>query len=105
MLDDAYLSLDGQLDRYKTIGFYPTMYEALNAPAVTEESHPFFGGQKIGRVFADVALETPPLWQSQARPFLIQALIDTLPLFIEGKLTSAQFVDSIVQITKRDANI
>ena len=105
VLDDAYLSLDGQLDRYKTIGFYPTMYEALNAPAVTEESHPFFGGQMIGRVFADVALETPPLWQSQARPFLIQALIDTLPLFIEGKLTSAQFVDSIVQITKRDANI
>lgn len=105
LLDDAYLSLDGQLDRFKTIGFYPTMYEALKATAVTNEEHAFFGGQKIGAVFADVALETPPLWQSPARPFLLQALVDTLPLFIEGKLGSNEFVDTIVAITKRDAKI
>ncbi|MDD3423921.1 ABC transporter substrate-binding protein [Sphaerochaeta sp.] len=105
VLDDAYMSLDGQLDRYKTIGFYPTMYEALDSPAVTEEEHSFFGGQKIGAVFADVALETPPLWQSPARPFLLQAMVDNLPLFIEGKLTSSEFVDTVVKVTERDAQL
>jgi hypothetical protein len=105
VLDDAYMSLDGQLDRYKTINFYPTMYEALDSPAVTEEEHPFFGGQKIGAVFADVALETPPLWQSPARPFLLQAMVDNLPLFIEGKLSSSEFVDTVVEITERDAQL
>lgn len=105
VLDDAYMSLDGQLDRYKTIGFYPTMYEALDSPAVTEEEHSFFGGQKIGAVFADVALETPPLWQSPARPFLLQAMVDNLPLFIEGKLSSGEFVDTVVKVTERDAKL
>jgi ABC-type glycerol-3-phosphate transport system substrate-binding protein len=105
VLDDAYMSRDGQLDRYKTIGFYPTMYDALEAPEVTEEEHPFFGSQKIGAVFADVALETPPLWQSPARPFLLQALVDNLPLFIDGSLTPDAFVDTIVQVTKRDASL
>ncbi|WP_321300435.1 ABC transporter substrate-binding protein [uncultured Sphaerochaeta sp.] len=105
VLDDAYMSLDGQLDRYKTINFYPTMYEALDSPAVTEEEHPFFGGQKIGAVFADVALETPPLWQSPARPFLLQAMVDNLPLFIDGKLSSSELVDTLVEITERDAQL
>ncbi len=105
VLEDAYMSLDGQLDRYKTIGFYPTMYKALNTPEVTGIEHSFFGGQKIGSVFAAVALDTPPLWQSPARPFLLQALVDTIPLFIQGKLTSAEFVDTIVTITKRDAGL
>ena len=105
VLDDAYMSLDGQLDRYKTIGFYPTMYEALSSPSVTEEEHSFFGGQKIGAVFADVALETPPLWQSSARPFLLQAMVDNLPLFIEDKLSSSELIDTLVAITERDSQL
>ena len=105
LLDDAYMSLDGQLDRYKTIWFYPTMYKALEDSAVTEQEHPFFGNQKIGSIFAKVAKETPPLWQSEQRPYLLQGIVDTLPLFIEGKLTSEQFVDTIVKITQDGATL
>jgi hypothetical protein len=35
----------------------------------------------------------------------LQALVDNLPLFIEGKLSSAEFIDTVVKITERDAKL
>jgi len=105
LLDDAYMSFDGQIDRYKTIGFFPTMYKALSDPTITEAEHPFFGGQKIGSILSEVARETPPLWQSSARPFLMQAMIDKLPSFIDGTLNPDEFIDAVSDITRRDAKL
>lgn len=105
IINDAYMTLGGQLDRYETIGFYPTMYEALDHPAVSEQEHPFYGGQQIGSVFAEVALETPPLWQSPARPYLLEALVNNLARFIDGEITPEQFVDEVVTATERDADL
>jgi ABC-type glycerol-3-phosphate transport system substrate-binding protein len=105
LINDAYMTLDGQLDRYETIGFYPTMYEALDHPQVSDQEHSFFGGQNIGQVLADVALETPPLWQSPARPFLLEALINNLSRFIDGQISPEEFVDSVVTSTEADAEL
>jgi hypothetical protein len=32
-------------------------------------------------------------------------MVDNLPLFIEGKLTSSEFVDTVVKVTERDAQL
>ena len=100
IIDDGYMTLEGQLDRYDTIGFYPTMYEALGHPEVTEQEHPFFGGQRIGEVFSAVALDTPPLWQSPARPFLLDSITANMPRFIAGELTPEGFVDQVAADTE-----
>ena len=100
LLEDAYGTLDGQLARYESIGFYPTMYEALAHPRVTEISHPFFGGQQIGQVFSGVALDVPPLFQSPNRGFFLTALGDNLPLFFDGDYTPEQFLDAVISITE-----
>ena len=105
IIDDGYMTLAGQLDRYATIGFYPTMYAALAHPEVTEQEHPFFGGQRIGEVFSAVALDTPPLWQSPARPFLKSSVTANLPRFITGELTPEAFIDRVVADTESDAEL
>lgn len=105
IIDDGYLTLDGQLDRYDTIGFFPTMYEALTHSEIVDVEHEFYGGQNIGAVFSDVALDTPPLWQSPARPHFSNALADTLVPFIDGDLNAEEFIDRVVEVTERDAEL
>ena len=100
IIDDGYMTLEGQLDRYATIGFYPTMYKALSHPQITGQEHPFFGGQRIGELFSAVALNTPPLWQSPSRPFLLDSITANLPRFIAGELTPGEFVDQVVADTE-----
>jgi ABC-type glycerol-3-phosphate transport system substrate-binding protein len=100
LLEHSYLTLEGQLARFEQIGFYPTMYEALEHPRITELEDPFFGGQAVGQVFAEVALDTPAVYQSVGRPFLLQALADNLPLFFDGSVTADQFLDTVIRITE-----
>lgn len=100
LLEDAYLTLNGQLDRYATIQFYPTMLEALEDPAVTEAPEPFYGNQKTGAVFAEVALDTPLLYQSPNRPAYLTAVVDNLPLFFDGTLSGEAFINAVVQYTE-----
>lgn len=102
LLEFAYLTLDGQLDRYDAIGFYPTMHEALDHPRVTEAEDPFFGGQSVGEVFAEVALDTPGYYQSANRAFFLTALNENLPLLFDGTLTPEEFVDEVIAITENE---
>lgn len=105
IIEDGYMTLDGQLDRYNTIAFFPTLFDALDHPEIQGIEDPFFGGQRIGEVFADVALETPPLWQSPARPQFREALSTHIVPFIEGEITAAQFIDRVVTQTRREAGL
>ncbi len=105
IIDDGYMSLDGQLDRYATIGFFPTKYEALAHPDIVDVEHAFYGGQNIGQVISDVALDTPPLWQSPARASFNSALGDTLVPFIDGDISAEELVDEVVRITEQDAGL
>lgn len=100
LLEDAYLTLDGQLDRYETIGFFPTMYEALEHPSVTETPDPFYGGQTIGAVFTDIARDMPAVYQSPYKPFYLEALRTNLPLFLDGTFSAEEFVDAVVRYTE-----
>lgn len=105
IIDDAYMSLDGQLDRYATIGFFPTKFEALAHADIVDVEHEFYGGQNIGSVFSDVALDTPPLWQSPVRGSFSSALSDTLVPFFDGDISAEEFVDEVVRITEQDAGM
>lgn len=100
LLDFAYMTIEGQLDRYDAIGFYPTMYEALDHPRVTEAEDPFFGDQLVGEVFSEVALDTPVFFQSANRGFFLTALEDNLPLLFDGTLTPEEFVDTVIATTE-----
>ena len=100
LLHDAYLTLNGQLERYEAIRFYPTMFDALEDPRVTENPDPFFGGQETGAVFAEVALDTPVYYQSANRAFFLDAVEANLPLFFDGSASAEEFVDSVVRTTQ-----
>lgn len=100
LLEDAYMTLDGQLDRYASIQFYPTMLAALEDPAVTETPEPFYGDQATGAVFAKVALDTPLLYQSPNRTAYLTAVGDNLPLFFDNAMDAETFIDTVVQTTE-----
>jgi ABC-type glycerol-3-phosphate transport system substrate-binding protein len=102
LLEHAYGTLDGQLTRFEAIGFYPTMYEALRHPRVTELSDPFYGGQQISRVTADVALDMPVQYQSPHFGAYLTAVFDNLPLFFDGTYTAEQFLDKVIHFTEAE---
>lgn len=50
-------------DRFRSMNIVPPLKDAWKMPAF-EEPREFFGGQPIGRIFADLAPETPPFYIS-----------------------------------------
>ena len=100
LVHDAFLTVEGQIERYEIIGFYPTMFDALEDPRVTSVTDPFYSDQAIGATFAEVALDTPGYYQSPNRPYFLQAVAATLPLFFDGTVSPEEFIDQVVQTTQ-----
>ena len=67
---------------------------------MTELADPFYGDEKIGEVFANVALDTPVYYQSANRAFFLDAVAANLPLFFDGSVSAEEFVDRVVQTTQ-----
>ncbi len=66
----AQMTVEGQIKLYEWNGYFPTMYDAINDPRVKDAEVPYFGGQKVGAIFADESTDMPIQWQS---PFWEQA--------------------------------
>jgi arabinosaccharide transport system substrate-binding protein len=58
-----YLSEHDLNERFRATNIVPPLKDAWNMPAF-DEPREFFGGQAIGRLFADLAPETPPSYVS-----------------------------------------
>src|SRR5919199_936651 len=64
LLQYTYMTESNQVKRFQEINYFPTMKEALHDPGVTNLPDPYFGGEKIGGVFASVAAKIPQQYQS-----------------------------------------
>ena len=59
ILKYTYMTKENQVKRYLEIHYFPTMLDALDDPRIVEAEDEFFGGQKLGAIFADVAPDVP----------------------------------------------
>ncbi len=99
-LDFMYLGLESQVRRFLEINMFPTMFEAANDPRVIELEDPFFGGQRIGEIYAQLAPEVPVWYQSPFRSDFRTASANNLPALYDGTLTPEAFVDEIIRYTQ-----
>jgi len=67
------LTTEGVLTDFKIRTIYPSYKPAYDDPALKQPSD-FFGGQKIGELYASVASELPPFQQSPVWPEATEAM-------------------------------
>jgi arabinosaccharide transport system substrate-binding protein len=68
----AVLSEKAQTTKLDLVNFQPTWKSVYSSPAMTEHAEPFMGGQKLGKLYADlIAGGAPSMVQS---PFMFQSL-------------------------------
>ncbi|WP_157181348.1 ABC transporter substrate-binding protein [Actinopolymorpha alba] len=68
-LEFSMLRVPAVVKRYKAINLYPPFIPAWSDPRM-HDPIPFFDGQDIGALYADVGREVPPQYQSPYRPQL-----------------------------------
>ena len=68
-MEFAMLRVPAVVKRYKAINLYPPFIPAWSDPEM-HDPIPFFDGQDIGKLYADVGREVPPQYQSPYRPQL-----------------------------------
>ena len=96
LIEYAYLTYEGQVARYEEIGYYPTMTEAFQDEQIVGVEDPYYGGQKVGEIFADTASEIPVWYQSSYRADALDAINERLPLFFDGGLDAETLVDEVI---------
>lgn len=87
-----FLDMKGATSRFTSpLGQFPSYAPAWKAAEVLDFAPPFFGGQKINSVLAEIAPECPDYY---AHPFKTEALdminADVLPAVLDGKKTPEQ---------------
>jgi len=95
-----YLGKESQIQRFEKINMFPNMLEAAADPRVTELADPFYGDQKIGEVYSELANEVPVWYQSPFRSNFNTAAADNLPLLFDGTMTPEAFVDEVIRLTQ-----
>jgi ABC-type glycerol-3-phosphate transport system substrate-binding protein len=68
-MEFAMLRVDAVVKRYQAINLYPAFVPAWSDKRMREPA-PFFGGQRIGELYADIGDEVPPQYQNPYRPQL-----------------------------------
>lgn len=96
----AYLGVESQVLKFQAINNFPWMPAAYKDPRVSDVADPFFGGQKLGELYGQVADDVPVWYQSPFRADYAKAASDNLPLLFSGQITPEQFVDNIVKTTQ-----
>ena len=92
----TYMTKENQIDRYKTIKYLPHMYDALNDPGFLSATDEFYGGQKVGEVWAEAAKDMPLYYQAPVRGDLNTELGTQLTNLYAGKTDSKAVVDAVV---------
>jgi ABC-type glycerol-3-phosphate transport system substrate-binding protein len=102
-LEYACLTQEGCVTQYKTGGVWPSYLPAFQDP-VFDEADPYFGGQKISRLFGDLTKEVSGVFytrnfseidQNIVRPHLFKILNDQESL-AEGLAAAAQEMEVLV---------
>lgn len=99
-IEFMYLGKESQVQRFEQINMFPTMFEAANDPRVSGLEDEFYGGQKIGEVYAALAPDVPVWYQSPFRSNWLTAVSDNLPALFDGSMTPEAFVDEVHRVTQ-----
>lgn len=94
LLHFAQMTVEGQVLRFKIQAWYPTMYEAMEDPRVSDVADEYFGGQKIGAIFATVADDMPTQWQSPFWGPATKALTDQLVRAYGGEIGAEEAINT-----------
>lgn len=95
-----YLGQESQVQKFEKINMFPWMLSAYDDPRITSLEDPFYGGQKLGEIYAQLADGVPVWYQSPFRSNWSTAVGDNLPLLFDGTLTPEAFVDTVTGITQ-----
>jgi ABC-type glycerol-3-phosphate transport system substrate-binding protein len=99
-LSMAYLGKESQVLKFVAINNFPWMFEAYKDPRVIGLEDPFFGGQKLGEIYAQVADDVPTWYQSPFLANFYKAAGDNMPALFDGKMTPEEFVDAVIKTTQ-----
>ncbi len=89
-LKNAYLTKSQQVERYKQLGYLPTLRSVFDDPELLEIPNDYFGGQKLFEVYSDIIDEVPEVFQSGDQMILNTVLSGYLLRAYKGDLTPAQ---------------
>src|SRR5258708_6047260 len=98
-LEFMYMGKESQIERFEKINMFPTMFDAMKDPRVSEKADPFFGGQKIGEMFAAAGQDIPVWYQSPFRAAWSTEIGADLPTLFDGTLAPDAFVDKAISVT------
>jgi arabinosaccharide transport system substrate-binding protein len=99
-IDFMYLGLESQVLKFQEINNFPWYFPAYDDPRVNELEDPFFGGQRLGEIYGQVAADVPVWYQSPFGAAANTALGDNLPALFDGSITPEQFVDTVITTTQ-----
>ncbi|SEE89265.1 ABC transporter substrate-binding protein [Ruania alba] len=92
LLQDAYGTLDGQVDRFRTTGYLPTMKSAWDVPEVIDKTDDFLGGQRVMDIYSTIAVDAPDMFQSPNSSIVIDELETAIQSALTGRETAAQAI-------------
>jgi len=96
----AYLGEESQAQKFVSINNFPWMFAAYKDTRVTDSSDPFYSGEKIGQVYAQIADDTPTWYTNQYLSGFYKGAGDNLPGLFNGTITPDQFVDAVTKATQ-----
>jgi multiple sugar transport system substrate-binding protein/arabinosaccharide transport system substrate-binding protein len=101
LLHYTYMTEENQVKRFQELNYFPTMKEAWHDPRVTSAPDPYYGGEKLGSIWAKVASQVPSLYQS---PFSSDAgtqLTNEYTNAMLGRKTPSRAIkDAVAEIKK-----
>jgi multiple sugar transport system substrate-binding protein/arabinosaccharide transport system substrate-binding protein len=99
LLRQAYLTEEGQVWRFKNVGYLPTMKSAWENPELAAVTDPFLGGQELFKIFKSVADDAPMLRTAPNWAVVNTALGNALQAAIDGKVSAHQAIkDAVAEI-------
>lgn len=104
LLKFAYATKQGQIDRFKEIGYFPNMKSAMTDPSVLKTSSKYLGGQDIGTVWNSVAQSVPKFWQSPLENEFSTTLGNEITAVYSNKETDDQAYANVMAKMKQAAN-
>jgi arabinosaccharide transport system substrate-binding protein len=103
LVKQTYLTREGQLLRFKTAGYLPTMKSLFTDTDFTSYEEPYLGGQKVLEVYKGIAESAPPYYQNANLPVLNDALGGQIQQMLAGKVTPAEAVKQAASSYKSQA--
>ncbi len=103
LVRQTYLTKEGQLLRFKTAGYLPTLKSLYTDPDFTGYQDPYLGGQKVFEVYKGIAEAAPPYYQNANLPVLNDVLGGQIQQVLAGKTSPSAAVKQAASAYKSQA--